>query len=594
MVTDAGLRAAPTSRERVSALAKVTTQLGQANAVDDVTSIITQRAASAIGADAAVVALREGDQLRVVDAQGLNQRQRSRWSAFDIHGPGPLSEAVRTGSVVTVRGRADILHRYPHLDDGSEHSSVVLPLPGSVAGGVMGAIAFRFDGPVQELTEEELAILHVVATMSAQTLTRLAAQANAAAQQARLTFLADASQVLASSLEYRQTLTQVAALAVPDHADWCSVEIVEDGVLRTLAVAHIDPGKVELAHQLQTRWPSDPSAPRGSAQVVRTGQSQLIEEVTDAMLVQGARDPEHLRLARELGLRSAVSVPLTAHETVLGVLTLVSAESGRRYGPDDVPFVEDLGRRAAVAIDNADLYSQTRHVAARLQEALLPQQLPDLPGWELAALYRQAGRTDVGGDFYDIMQLEDDTVVAFIGDVMGRGVDAAAAGARMRSAVRVLVAQDPDPCAVALGMDRWMAADAPTPLATAVYLHFQPAADALDLVVAGHLPPLLLRNGRSAAYLVDAGSPVLGVGPVPRPSQRVRFAAGDTVLLYTDGLVERRAEDIDTGLDRLAAASRDQLASPTTRNDALAALADTVADRERHDDVAALLIHRTG
>jgi GAF domain-containing protein len=594
MDSDARPRADPMSRQRVSALAKVTTQLGQADAVAEVTSIITQRAASALGADAAVVALRDGVQLRVVDAQGLDEHQRSTWSSFDVFGPGPLSEAVRTGSVVTVRGRAEILERYPHLDDGMEHSSVVLPLSGSVAGGASGAIAFRFDGRVEELTAEELAVLQVLVNMSAQTLARLAAQADAAAQQARLRFLADASQVLASSLEYRQTLSQVAALAVPDHADWCSVEIVEDGVLRTLAVAHIDPAKVELAHQLQTRWPSDPSSPSGSAQVVRTGQSLLIEEVTDDMLVRATRDPEHLRVARQLGLRSAISVPLTAHETVLGVLTLVSAESDRRYGADDVAFVEDLGRRAALAIDNADLYSQTRHVAARLQEALLPQRLPDLPGWDLAALYRQAGRTEVGGDFYDILRLPDDTVVAFIGDVMGRGVDAAAAGARLRAAVRVLVAQDPHPSAVALGMDRFMAADAPTPLATAVYLHFDPAADTLDLVVAGHLPPLLLRADTSVAYLVDAGSPVLGVGPVARPSQRVPFAPGDSLLLYTDGLVERRAEDIDAGLDRLAAGARDLLTLPSTRTLALAALADAVADQDRHDDVAALLVHRSG
>ena len=594
MDADARQEAVPLSRRRVSALAKVTAQLGHADGVAEVTSIITQRATSALGADAAVVALREGDRLRVVDAHGLDESQRSQWSSFDVSGPGPLSEAVRTGSVVTVRGRAEILERYPHLDDGLEHSSVVLPLSGPVAVGAVGAIAFRFDGRVEELSADELAVLQVVANMSAQTLARLDAQADAAAQQARLRFLADASQVLASSLEYRQTLTQVAALAVPDHADWCSVEIVEDGVLRTLAVAHVDPAKVELAHQLQTRWPSDPSTPRGSAQVLRTGRSLLIEEITDEMLVQGTTGPEHLHVARQLGLRSAISVPLTAHETVLGVLTLVSAESGRGYGPGDVPFVEDLGRRAAVAIDNADLYSQTRHVAARLQEALLPQRLPDLPGWDLAALYRQAGRTDVGGDFYDIMRLPDDSVVAFIGDVMGRGVDAAAAGARMRAAVRVLVAQDPHPSAVALGMDRYMAADAPTPLATVVYLHFHPATDVLDLVVAGHLPPLLLRAHGSPAYLVDAGSPVLGAGLVSRPSQRIPFAAGDSLLLYTDGLVERRAEDIDTGLDRLVAAAREHLSMPSMRTDALAALADSMADRERHDDVAALLVHRLG
>ncbi len=602
MVSDAGRGSAATARgRRVAALAAVTAELGRAITVPEVTSIITGRASSALGADAAVLALREGARLVVVDSHGLDERQRARWNSFDLTGPGPLSEAVRTGAMVTVRGRAEILARYPRLDDGSEHSSVALPLRGSRADGPGGAIGFRFDGRVEELTSEERAVLQVVADMCAQTILRLEAQADAAAQQARLRFLADASQVLASSLEYRQTLTQVAALAVPDHADWCSVEIVDDGVLHTLAVAHVDPAKVRLAHELQTRWPSDPSAPGGSAQVLRTGVSLLIEDITDAMLVAATRDPEHLRVARELGLRSAISVPLAAHQTVLGVLTVVAADSQRRYGPHDVPFVEDLGRRAALAIDNADLYSQTRHVAAQLQNALLPQELPDVPGWELAALYRQSGRTEVGGDFYDAMPLTDRTVVAFIGDVMGRGADAAAAGARMRAAVRVLVAQDPHPAAVATAMDRFMAADPPTPLATATYLHFDPTKDILDIVVAGHLPPVLLRADGSSSFVVNAGSPVLGAGTVDRPYRRTAFSAGDTLLLYTDGLVERRGEDIDTSLGRLLDAARASLSlvgterghePPRTLSCALTEVLDAVADQARRDDIAALVLRR--
>ena len=138
-------------------------------------------------------------------------------------------------------------------------------------------------------------------------------------------------QALATSLDYRQTLRQVASLAVPTHADWCSVQMVDDGVLRTLAVAHVDPEKVQLAKELETRWPPDPDAPGGAAQVARTGESLLVEDVTDEMLVAAAQDEEHLRVARELGLQSAMSVPLIAKDRVLGVLTFVAAESGRRY-----------------------------------------------------------------------------------------------------------------------------------------------------------------------------------------------------------------------------------------------------------------------
>src|SRR5439155_16612263 len=189
---------------------------------------------------------------------------------------------------------------------------------------------------------------------------------------------------LASSLDYSTTLARVARLAVPTLADWCAVEVLDGGRLHTLAVAHVDPAKVVLAEKMQRRYPSDPDAATGSANVVRTKVSELYPQITDEMLRAGARDAEHLRVARELGLRSALIVPLLARDRVLGALTFVTAESGRHYDSTDLAFAEDLARRAAVAIDNANLYSDTHQAAIRLQRAILPESPPRLPGWELA------------------------------------------------------------------------------------------------------------------------------------------------------------------------------------------------------------------
>ncbi len=199
------------------------------------------------------------------------------------------------------------------------------------------------------------------------------------------------------------------------------------------------------------------------------------------------------------------------------------------------------------------------------------------------------------------MRVAGGRVAVVIGDVMGRGVDAAVAGSRMRAAVRVLIAQDPRPGALAQGMDRLMVAEALTPLATAAYLLFDPAADEVELVVAGHLPPCCsTRTARRATSPRPA--PVLGVGTVPRPSARVTFAVGDTMLLYTDGLAERRGEGIDDGLARLktsAAELTDDRAGDAggSGRDALTArltaLVDHVADPERHDDIAAVVLQRT-
>ena len=299
-------------------------------------------------------------------------------------------------------------------------------------------------------------------------------------------------------------------------------------------------------------------------------------------------------MTRELGLQSAMSVPLIAKDRVLGVLTFVAAESGRHYGAEDVAFAEDLARRAGLAIDNADLYSQTRRVASVLQSTLLPQDLPELAGWQLGTVYRQAGRTDVGGDYYDVSGLDDGRVIAVLGDVMGRGVDAAVSGSLMRSAARVLSTQDPEPAALARAMDRFMVVEPPTQMASAVYVLFDPSEDDIALVVAGHPPPLLFRDGRSR-FVTEDGSPIHGLGEVPRVSAHCPFGAGDLLLLYTDGLVERRGESIDIGLRRLQAAA-DALFTAvddlTDLDDVLVKLTESVSDPDRQDDVAVLAFRR--
>ena len=177
--------------------------------------------------------------------------------------------------------------------------------------------------------------------------------------------LARASEVLGSSLDYETTLEQLAQVVVPQVADWCAVHVVEeDGETRQLAVAHVDPAKVAWARRLNERYPQREDAPTGVPNVIRTGQPELISDVTDEMLVAGAVDAEHLRISRELGLKSAMIVPLTTGGgRALGALTLVSAESGRRYSELDLPLATEMARRAAIAVEHAHLHRQA--IAAR-------------------------------------------------------------------------------------------------------------------------------------------------------------------------------------------------------------------------------------
>jgi PAS domain S-box-containing protein len=183
-------------------------------------------------------------------------------------------------------------------------------------------------------------------------------------------FLSEASAVLASSLDYQTTLERVAKLAVPELADWCTVHRVEeDGSIEQIAVAHNDPAKLEWAHQIRQKYPLNPNDPRGAALTLRTGQSDILPDIPDELLVQAARDPEHLEILRQVGFRSVMTVPLRTQARILGVISFVAAESGRRYDSTDLQLAEELGRRASLAIDNAQLYRMAQRDRAKAESA---------------------------------------------------------------------------------------------------------------------------------------------------------------------------------------------------------------------------------
>jgi signal transduction histidine kinase len=182
-------------------------------------------------------------------------------------------------------------------------------------------------------------------------------------------YLAEATAILASSLEYEATLAAVARLVVPRLADWCSVDLVRDGGIERVAVAHVDPEKVRWAEEIRRRYPPSPTAPTGLPNVIRTGRPEVVPEITDEMLEAGIADPVYLALVRGVGLRSAMIVPLVAHGRTLGALSLFAAESGRRYGDVDLQLALELARRAALAVDNARLHRASEAARAQAEAA---------------------------------------------------------------------------------------------------------------------------------------------------------------------------------------------------------------------------------
>ncbi len=187
-----------------------------------------------------------------------------------------------------------------------------------------------------------------------------------------LHYVAEVSRIVGASLDYERTLAALAHAVVPTLADWCTVDIVDtDGEVRQVALAHADPTRVEWARELNRRFPPDPAAAHGSPSVIRTGAPELLPEITDEMLVAGTRDAEHLRIVRELGLCSAITVPLIARGSTLGALSLVAGESGRRYTEADLELAMEIARRSALAVDNARLFRESEEARRLLEEQAL-------------------------------------------------------------------------------------------------------------------------------------------------------------------------------------------------------------------------------
>ena len=239
-------------------------------------------------------------------------------------------------------------------------------------------------------------------------------------------YLARASEILGASLDYERTLNDLARLVVPHLADWCVVHVVtEAGETRQVAVAHVDSAKVNEAKELSERYPTDPDAAYGVPNVIRTGKPELHAEVPDELLVSTARNPEHLRLIRALGLQSAMIVPLRVQDRVLGALTLVSSESGRRYGDAELTFAQELARRAAFAVENARLHrlaleanaAKTRFLAVMSHELRTP--LNAIGGY--AELLRMGIRGPVTPDQVedlDRIMRSERTLLSFINDIL--------------------------------------------------------------------------------------------------------------------------------------------------------------------------------
>jgi serine phosphatase RsbU (regulator of sigma subunit) len=494
-------------------------------------------------ADQAVIATLDGAgrEFRIVGMRGYPGAVESDWATFPNSDDYPLSEAIRRGEPVVVAGPDELIRRYPKLA-GTEHSAVLVCLPM----GEFGGIALGYDQEVG-LVPEELEFMAAVARQCSEAIRRTILDAERSRRARRLGLLAEAGAAFSRSLDYRTTLLEVANLSVPGLADCCIVDVIEATGLRQHAAVHVRPENVAAVRDVEQRYAPDPVDPRSAVgAVLRTGTPTLVADVDDEFLGRITRDPEHERAVRSLGMRSLIIVPLIARGRTLGAITLIQDVSGRRYDDQDLATAMSLADRAALAIDNARLHSAQAEVAHVLQRGLLPDRAPQIAGIDISARYLAAGEgIDVGGDFYEVWPRSDDAFGVAIGDVSGKGPRAASMTALARHTVRVAALHEPTPSRVLRVLNDEVRRHCPPDMfCTAAYADaVRGEQGSLDLTIAlgGHPPGAVVRSDGS---LEEAGKPGMLLGVRDNPDltdQRLALAAGEMLVLWTDGVTERRS-----------------------------------------------------
>jgi PAS domain S-box-containing protein len=431
---------------------------------------------------------------------------------------------------------------------------------------------------------------------------RLLRDAEAALQRAeqgrqRIAFLADAGTKMAESVEWEPTLRAIVRSAVPTMADWCSLTLLDrGGTLRVAAVAHTDPERERLAWEIVDEYPEPRDSPGGTAAVIRSGEMSVIEDVPAGAVDAVARDERHRELLESLNVRHAAIVPLKAPGGVIGALSFVMGDSGRRFAPEDLTLIRSLAARAQLHLQNARLYAERSHVAATLQAGLRPGALPDIPGVEVAVRFLPAGdENGVGGDFLDVFASGEDAWAVIVGDVSGKGPEAAAVTATARHTLRAISMLDDRPHANLSMLNRALReADGRGNYCTVFYGRIRPADGgvAIRYSNAGHLPPLLVRADGRIAELQGGRGPLAGAtADAQFDEAAAQLAPGDLLLLYTDGVTEVCTDDLALGERELRATL--QRAAGATAEEVVAAVERRALELQgptRRDDIALVAI----
>ena len=583
--------AAEQSARAVRRLYEVGAALGEARSVGAVARVTLSAVMREIGATTGAVWTldRGGATLEPVHAVGGSIGLLSR-GPMPLTSPSPVATACREAVPVWVASRTDGSARFPQwpADESEARSFAVLPLRAEQRSAGSLVVGFADE---RDIPEDERTFLLSVAGQCAQALDRARLREREAAATARLAFLAEAGRALGTSLDHSTTLQQVTELSLTVLGDLSVIHLLDasTGALHQVAWAHADPARGELLGRLVTYQPP-PGSPIET--VLRTGQPLVLPGFSEEEIRAATTSSEEYELALALTPGPTAIVPLVAHGSIIGTISIGRDPDHPAYDDDAVALAKALAERAAAAIDNSRAHESRTQVALTLQRSLLPLDLQTPAGLELGFRYVPGSlETEVGGDWFDLIPLSVGRSAVVIGDVMGRGVHAAAVMGQLRAAVRAYASIDLAPERLMTELDRLVQGLDDGGLVTCIYGVVDALTGELTLCNAGHLPPVVVSADGARTLDLPTGAP-LGVGGVPFRTSSQSLGPESVLVLYTDGLVESRDRDVSSGI----IAVTEVLGRPHDGMDDLCAQAlhAMVGDQGHDDDAAIIAVRRSG
>ncbi|MHB2024730.1 MAG: SpoIIE family protein phosphatase, partial [Mycobacteriales bacterium] len=590
----AALSRAQARSDRAARLQAVSAALAAAATPEEVAAVVIFEGVAALGATAgALLVPLDAEHLGVPGTVGMPDELVAQLRAERRDAALPAAAAMRSGEPVWLESRAERDQAFPELIGFEPGSVAMCALPVTAGGDVLGALRFSFDTP-QLFDDDARSFALALAAQTAAALSRARLFALERQARDRTAFLAEASRQLSASLEPAVVARTLAGLLTEFLADWAVVHLdFGNGVLHPTAAAHTNRAFSARLNELFTSRELLPICGLID-QAARSGATVRYDTVP-TLAHEQLREGTPPELAAALLPSCGAVVPLQVRDKVIGAATLARLEP-KPFTDEEITAAEDLTLRAAVAVANGEAFVRMRESALTLQRSLLPQQLPELPGLRLAWRYLPASGTGelVGGDWYDVLPLTADKVALVIGDVMGRGLTAAAVMGQLRAMVRAFAAADLPPEQVLRDLDIAVARLEQDAITTVLYAVLELGTGLLTVASAGHLPPLLLPPDGVASYLPVAPLPPLGAGILDGRATALTLQPGTMLLLYTDGLVESRHRLLEEGLALLQRAAHGAADPDDLCERSLAGLSYAEGDHAFEDDTALLAVEFIG